>query len=411
MILMSERQLQRFHLIKLVEVGKITLKEAAEKIGVCYRQAKRIRQKVREKGAKGLIHGNRGKVRSHGLAADTREKILDLSREKYANFNDTHFTEKLGENEGIQVSREKVRRLRRQAGIAPKRRRRPRKHRMRRERQAQMGLMVLWDGSPHAWLGSSSPRCCFMAALDDATGVLLAGRFFSFEGSEGYLWLLREVVRGYGIPGILYHDRHSSLVRNDDHWTLEEQLAGRQEPTQVGAALEALGIRSLPAHSPQAKGRIEKAFGTLQDRLGAELDLAGITTLEAANEFLPGYIKRHNKRFAVPPRERQSAWRQVPDTLDMDRILSFGYTATVGNDNTVRLGGVVIDIPPGPRRRSYAQAKVEVRQLLNGCWRVYHQDHLIGKHASTALREPIRARRHRRPPAKAAKEHCWVYAP
>jgi hypothetical protein len=221
--------------------------------------------------------------------------------------------------------------------------------------------------------------------------------------------LLREVVRGCGIPLSIYQDGHSSLYRNDDHWTLEEQLAGRQEPTQVGEALEALGIHSIRALSPQAKGRIERLFRTLQDRLGAELQGAGITTLEGANAFLRRFREAFNRRFAVSPKETEAAWRKVPETLDLERVISFRYSATVGLDNTVRLGGLILDIPPGPQRRSYAKAKVEVRQILDGSWRVYYQERQIAKHSSTALRNPIRALPRRKSRAKGATEYSWVY--
>jgi len=268
--------------------------------------------------------------------------------------------------------------------------------------------MVLWDGSAHPWFGSEYPPCCLMAAMDDARGKLLAARFFPFEGSSGYLWLLKTVVKRYGIPLVMYHDRHGALHRNDSHWSLEEQLAGRQEPTQVGLALEALGIESIAALSPQAKGRIERLFGTLQDRLIAELGFEGGQTIEAANRFLKIFIPRFNRRFAVCPRESEKAWRKVPPELDLDRMISFRYRSVVGNDNSVRIGGLILDLPPGPHRRSYAKAHVEVRQLLNGAWRVYYQDQVIGKYPSTELRDPVRALRHSRR-IKGASSEQWVY--
>ncbi len=409
-VLMGKKELKRWHLMELVKGGKITLREAGEKIGVSYRQAKRIGRAIRERGIKGLVHGNRGRPSNNRFKESLRQRVLKLSKEVYWDFNDTHFTEKLRECEGIDLNRETVRKLRRGVGIAPKRRRRGPKHRKRRERKAQEGWMVLWDGSPHAWFGPDHPPCCLMAAIDDATGKLLAARFFPFEGSSGYLWLLKEMVKKYGIPIVIYQDRHGALHRNDSHWSLEEQLAGRQESTQVGLALEALGIEPISALSPQAKGRVEKLFATLQDRLGAELRLKGIVTLEEANRFLQSiFIKGFNRRFAVSPRESQKAWREVPKTLDLDRIISFRYTATVGNDNTVRLGGLVLDIPPGPQKSSYAKAKVEARQLLNGSWRVYAKDQLIAKHSSTSLKEPIRALPRKRNPIKGVQDYNWVY--
>jgi len=247
-----------------------------------------------------------------------------------------------------------------------------------------------------------------MAAMDDGTGKLLAARFFPFEGSSGYLWLLKTLVKRYGIPLVLYHDRHGALHRNDSNWTLQEQLAGRQEPTQVGLALEGLGIRSIAALSPQAKGRIERLFGTLQDRLGGELELEGIQSLEAANRFLKTFLPRFNRRFAVAPRDSEQAWRKVSPGLDLDRILSFRYRSVVGNDNSVRIGGLLIDLPPGPQGRSYAKAEVEVRQLLDGSWRVYYHNQVIAKHHSTELRDPVRALKHDRR-MKGASPEQWVY--
>ena len=407
-LFVTQRQLHKWRIMGLVEVGKITLKEAGEKIGVSYRQAKRLWKAVKETGAKGLIHGNVGRPPPNRISDRLKQQVLVLSRQRYERLNDVHFTEMLAEREDIRLSRETVRGWRREAGIGPKRSRRARKHRKRRERMAQEGAMVLWDGSPHAWFGPKYPPCCLMAAMDDGTGKLLAARFFPFEGSSGYLWLLKTLVKRYGIPLVIYHDRHGALHRNDSQWTLQEQLAGRQDPTQVGLALEGLGIRSIAALSPQAKGRIERLFGTLQDRLGGELELEGIQSLEAANRFLKTFLLRFNRRFAVPPRDSEQAWRKVSPGLDLDRIISFRYRSVVGNDNSVRIGGLLIDLPPGPRGRSYAKAEVEVRQLLDGSWRVYYQDQVIAKHPSTELRDPVRALKHNRRIQGASSEQ-WVY--
>ena len=408
-ILMGQKQLQRWHLMEMVKGRKITLKEAGEKMGVSYRQAKRIRRAVRDRGVQGLVHGNWGQPSKRRIDGAIREKVLGLSKEVYWDFNDTHFTEKLRECEGMELSRETVRKLRRAAGVRPKRKRRGPKHRKRRERKAQEGWMVLWDGSPHPWLGPERMPCCLMAAIDDATGKLLAARFFPFEGSSGYLWLLKEIVKHYGVPISMYQDRHGALHRNHPHWSLEEQLAGRQEPTQVGFALESLGIKAISALSPQAKGRVERLFATLQDRLIAELRLRGIQTIPEANAFLESiFLKDFNHRFAVLPKESQKAWRQVPKTLDLDRILSFRYRSVVGNDNSIRIGGFILDVPPGPARRSYAKAEVEVRQLLNGAWRVYYQNQLIAKHPPTELRDPVRALKHNRR-IKGVSPEQWVY--
>ena len=201
-------------------------------------------------------------------------------------------------------------------------------------------------------------------------------------------------------------DRHGSLHRNDDHWSVEEQLAGEQTPTQVGQALRALGIEPIFALSPQAKGRVERLFNTLQDRLVQELRLAGINTLQEASHFVNGAFKADfNTRFAKPARESQTAWRALPKGLDVDRICSFSYQATVGNDNAVRLGGMMLDIPPGPRHRGYAKAHVEVRQLLDGRWRVYSKDQLLLETTPPVVQAPLRTLRRRQQKTKIEKKY------
>jgi len=407
---MSQKERQRYHLLEMVIGGKITLKETDKQMGVSYRQAKRLKKKLISEGAEGLIHGNRGRPSPRALSHELAETILDLSLTKYTNFNDTHFTEKLGEEEGITVSRDTVRRLRRTNGIKPKRRRRAKRHFKRRTRSPQEGMMVLWDGSPHRWFGKDTSPCCLMAAIDDATGRLLDAFFLPYECSFGYLKLLEHVVNQYGIPASIYQDRHSTLKRNDDNWTLEEQLRGEQDPTQVGGALKSLGITPIFALTPQAKGRVERLFGVLQDRLIAEMGLRNITEMAVANMFLTNhFIADYNRRFAIDPEVSQPAWRKVSRNVDIKRIISFRYQAVVGNDNTVRLGGIVIDIPEGPHKRGYAKAKVEVRQLLDGSWRVYYKDKLIAQTDPTPLKEPIRAKPRRKSRARAASEEQWIY--
>jgi hypothetical protein len=251
--------------------------------------------------------------------------------------------------------------------------------------------MIQWDGSPHPWFGKRHPPCCLLAAVDDATTTLLSARFTPAESSEGYLHLLVGILEARGIPMAIYHDQHSSLVRTDGHWSLQEQMQGRQFPTHVGRVLEELGIESIPATSPQAKGRIEKTFATLQDRLLPELRLANIADIPTANDWLKEhFIPRYNTRFALSPVEGTSAF--VPISKDkIHHRVAFAYEATVGNDNAVRLGGIVIDIPPGPARRSYAKANVLVRQHLDGTWTVSLESQQIAWHPPTPLREPVRS--------------------
>jgi transposase len=405
-IAITQKEATRYDVLRRVLDGTISLVAAAVYMGVSYRQAKRLRKKA-EEGLAALAHGNRGRAPSNRLTEDLRSRILALSQEKYSGFNDTHFTEQLA-SEGIDVSRELVRRIRREAGIAPKRKRKVKKHHRRRPRKTSEGLMMLWDGSPHCWFGPDLPACCLMAGMDDATGQILGLYFCEHECSHAYLTLLRQVVKRWGVPCSVYQDKHGSLKRNDDWWSLEEELAGEQEPTQVGMALRDLGIESIFANSPQAKGRVEKLFETLQDRLVAQMDLLGIKDIDAANAYLKDvFIDEFNKQFAVKAPE-EHRWRRLHSSVDLDKICSFRYSAKVANDNAVRFCGMVFDIEPGPCGRSYAGIQADLRQMLDGSWRIYNGDELIAEAASTEVGEPIRAkRRHRH--AKAAYDCHWVY--
>ena len=395
MELMSERQWKRADVIKRLAKGLLTTAMAATVLGLSERQVRRIRRAVEERGRAALVHGNRGRRPSNTTADKVRARVVKLFETKYVGFNDQHFTEKLVEEEGLSVSRPTVQRILRGAGLRAARVRRPPKHHRRRERKSQAGLMLLWDGSRHDWLEGRGPVLCLMGAIEDATGELLPGaHFVEQECAAGYLGTLRAVVADKGVPHSIYMDRHGSLVRSDDQWTLEEELRGEQDPTQVGRALKALDIEAIYALSPQAKGRVERLWGTLQDRLVSELRLAKACTPAQANAVLERYRHDFNRRFTVeasgPP-----AWRKVPAGLDLDRVCSFRYAATVQNDNTVRTGGLVLDVPPGPRGRSYARARVEVRQLLDGSWRVYHGERCIATATRTDVGE-LRARRQRK---------------
>jgi transposase len=266
-IVMSSKEFQRMRVFREVAEKRMTLVVASALIGTSYRHAKRLKARFSHADGKGLIHGNRGRTPINALREDIRSRIIELHSQRYLDTNDTHFTELLREQEGITLGRETVRQILRGAGLPPKRRRRPPKHRSRRQRKERPGQMIQWDGSPHPWFGKHHPPCCLLAAVDDATTTLLSALFTPAESSEGYLHLLKEILETHGIPMAIYHDQHSSLVRTDGHWSFQEQMQGRQFPTHVGRVLEELGIESISANSPQAKGRIEKTFGTLQDRL------------------------------------------------------------------------------------------------------------------------------------------------
>jgi hypothetical protein len=233
-----------------------------------------------------------------------------------------------------------------------------------------MGALVQLDASPFAWLEDRGPAMSLHGAIDDATGTVLALHFRPTEDLHGYTTVLRALATQYGLPLAFYGDRLNVFLRNDAHWTLAEQLRGAQDPTHFGRMLQTLGIGFIPAGSPQAKGRIERLWQTLQDRLVSELRLRGITTPEAANAFLPAFRADHNQRFARPPARPQPAWRRPPRELPL--LLGCRYHRRVAQDNTVRLGLRWLQLPPRPRRRSWAGVRVELRELLDGRLVVFH---------------------------------------
>jgi transposase-like protein len=400
-----QTDVHRMHVVRLTLEGRETVGRAARLLGISARQMKRLRRKMKERGMEGLLHANRGKAAWNKTGSEKIKQVVALARGRYQGLNDSHLTEKLTEKEKIGLSRPTVRRILRQAGVAAVRKRGVKRHYKRRERRAQEGALLLWDGSPHKWFGEEQGQWNLTAVIDDATGALLYGAFTVEEDAQSYLMCLRQILLEKGIPLALYMDRHGIFRRNDDHWSLEEQLAGEQTPTQVGQALQELAIEPIFALSPQAKGRVERLFNTLQDRLVQELRLAGVSTPQEATTFLNAPFKADfNARFAKPARESQPAWRPLPRGLDVDRVCSFRYQATVDNDNAVRLAGTILDIPAGPRHRGYAKARVDVRQLLDGRWRVYLKDQLLLETTPPVLQAPLRTIRRRQRRAKTGKK-------
>ena len=293
---MSRKEARRPGLVQLAVAGKITTAAGARALDMTPRQFRRLKTRYRAEGVRGLVHRLRGRPSPRTLEVEVRDRVLKLIQTTYRDFNDCHCTEKLRDFEGLAVGRETVRRLRRALGVPPKRRRRPPQHRTRRPRHPAMGSLVLVDGSQFDWLGTGTPRF-LLGAIDDATSTLLALHFRPAEDLHGYLTLLGQLGARHGLPVTLYGDRLGVFVRNDAHWSLEEELQGAQHPTHFGQVLQDLSIGYIAAHSPQAKGRVERLWETLQDRLVAELRLHGIQTVAAAEAFLPTYLADHNRRL------------------------------------------------------------------------------------------------------------------
>jgi transposase len=361
---MSRKEVVRPGLIKALVAGQFRNRQVAAGLHLSVRQVQRLTRRFRADGVAGLVHRTRGQPSRRRLAAAVRQRVADLMRTVYEGLNDCHLTEKLREVEGLTLCRESVRRIRQTLGRPAKQPRRSPRHRRRRLPEAQAGRLVLLDGSPAAWVEGRGPTMTLHGALDDASGEVLALHFRPTEDLHGYAVVFEQVFTTQGLPVACYGDGTNILVRNDPHWSLDEELRGAQDPTHLGRVLVELGIGYIRARSPQAKGRIERLWRTLPDRLVAELRLRGIATRDAANAFLPLFIADYNRRFARRPADPHPAWRRPP--RDLALVLSCRYTRTVARDNTVRLGPRWVQLPPGPGGRSWARCRVELRECLDG---------------------------------------------
>jgi hypothetical protein len=312
------------------------------------------------------------------LPESLRQAVLRLARGKYQGFNDSHLCQKLHSEENLVVSRETVRRILRRAKLASPQKRRPRRYRARRLRRPRFGMMVLTDASRHDWLEGRGPELTLIGFQDDATSQILSAHFqLEAENTLGYLRALHALITAHGVPLSLYRDRHGIFQRNDPHWTVAEQLAGKQCPTHLGRALEELGIQQIPAYSPQAKGRIERAWRTSQDRLVSELRLAQACDLDSANQVLACFCADYNQRFAVPARETQRDFRSLPARFDLDHCLSFRYQRVVGPDHVITFGAHSIALPPLSSKRGYAGNTVELSHRLDGRLLVSYKELLL----------------------------------
>lgn len=371
---LSRKELHRPGLLKALCGGRLTNAQVAAALGLTVRQVRRLKRRFEQGGPAAMAHANRGRPSPRRCSRALRDTVLGLMTTLYVGFNDTHLTEKLREEHGLAVCRETVRRWRQQLGQPAKHRRRPPRARRRRTPEAARGALIQIDGSPFAWLEDRAPALMLLGAIDDATSEILALQFRPAEDVHGYATLFREVFTRHGLPMAVYGDRLNLLIRNDPHWSLDEQLAGAQAPTHLGRILQALAIGYIAAHSPQAKGRVERLWNTLQDRLVSELRLRGTRTVQAAQAYLPEFIADFNRRFGKPPAAPQAVWRRPP--RDLAVLLGCRYRRVVARDNTVRLGPRLVQLRGS---RSYAGLTVEARELLDGRLIVLHDGVIRGE--------------------------------
>lgn len=357
---MNSKDQQRIDVLGRWREGSLGIAEVSALLGCSERTAWRLLGRFRTRGVDGIVHGNRGRASPRRLGGATRERVLELARTRYRGVNDSHLAELLAEDEGIVVGRSSLQRLLRGAGIGTTRKRRAPKYRSRRERMPQAGLLVQIDGSPHAWLEDRGPRLTLVGAIDDATGAFVAATFCTVEDGRAYLTILARMCRDHGVPAAIYRDRSGIFAPVRPGGPLG--AAG----TQVGRAFAELGINSIPAASLQAKGRVERLWGTCQDRLVSELRLAAADDMASANAVLERFIGRFNANFSLPATLDQPAWRPAPAARELARICAFRWWRVVGNDNTVRVEGAVLQLPPTYGGRGLAGRRVEVELHLDG---------------------------------------------
>ncbi len=287
---LSTKEQNRLQILNGVLERYWTIEEAAPLLGVSERQGWRLLAAYRKVGASGLVHQNRGKVPPNATPETLRQRVVTLAQDRYGGINHTQLTELLAEREGLMLFRPTVRRILVRAGLTSPRQRRPPQHRCRRQRMPQEGMLLQLDGSPHPWLEERGPGMTLLLAVDDATGTAPYALFREQEDTRGYLTLLQGIIQRRGVPMAVYTDGHAVFQPR----CTGPDGAGESRSTQWGRALAELGITSILAHSPQAKGRVERANGTFQDRLVAELRLAGARTLEEANQVLRDFLPRFN---------------------------------------------------------------------------------------------------------------------
>lgn len=382
-VILTMQENKRLLVMQEVMAGKRTVAEASSSLGMSERQGWRILARVREKGAQGVGHGNRGTRSPRKTGDKIRESVIRLRNGIYTGFNDRHFAQELRDQEKISLGREAVRRMLREAGIGSMHPVKKRKHRLRRRPKDQLGEMLQGDASPHDWLEGRGPWLDLVHFVDDATGHEWAD-FFPEETTKAYFTVMMHVLKTEGIPRSVYIDKHSVFRVNRDQ-TREEQLAGKRPLTTFARAMEELGIQMIYADSPQAKGRVERRGGLHQDRLVSELRKAGASTLQEAQAVLKEHLRKNNARFRKRPAREGSAFIPLPEGCDLKQILCWKEERTVANDNTISFQRKPFQIPKSPLRSTWAKCKVAVHLCLDGSLHVFHQHQRIAYFKNTGV--------------------------
>ncbi len=369
---LSAKEIARYGVIENTIEGYLKADLAAEELCLSKRQVFRLKRKLREKGIEGIIHGNRGRASPRRVPDHVRDTIDYLYRGKYDGFNISHFTEMLAEREEIFISRETIRGILLEKGSYEKKKRYP-KHRSWREPMPKEGMMLQFDTSDHDWLEGRGPRIKLIGGIDDATKDVPYALFAFKDSVEENMATFKEIVKKKGIPLSLYVDKDSKFI-TIRHGGLHVNIKRNQEKTQMQRAWEELGINVIYAESPQAKGRIERLWGTFQDRLISELRLEGISSLEEANKYLHNvFLPKHNKKFTRKPRVEEVAYRPILKGMDLNQILCIKERRQVQGDNTISYEARRYQILPTETRLGFAKAKVEVQKHLDKTIHIFYK--------------------------------------
>ena len=372
--MLKQKDLKRATLIEACIKGECTVKQVADALGLSERRVKQIKKEVKENGVKSIQHGNRGRKPKNAIPFETRQKILDLrSSYEYEISNFKHFQELLKERENIDISYSALYNILRNAGIkSPKKHRKTKLHHRRKRKECE-GMMLQADGTPFDWFGNGQ-KYSLHGFIDDATGKITGLYMCKNECLLGYLEVLRQTLENYGIPISLYPDKYSVFFppkKVNDHITLEEQLNGREKGiTQFGRIIEELGIEMFPASSPQAKGRIERLWETLQSRLVTEFRINHISTMDEANAFLLEYIQKYNSKFAIEATSKKVVFLKLPKRYNLDELLCVRFDRTIDNAGVFSINNSkfqIIDkyLPPKTKVQIYLSQKIGMRVKSN----------------------------------------------
>jgi predicted DNA-binding protein (UPF0251 family) len=405
---MSNKEITRLEVMQRLKDKRLMQKEAAQQLGISVRQVKRLWRAYRKKGAKGLVSARRGKPSNNRLDVGVAQQALDLIKEKYEDFGPTLAHEKLTEVHQLQLSRESVRQIMIAEGMwKPKRAKQPSTHQMR-ERRACFGELVQIDGSDHAWFEERGARCTLLVYIDDATGQILELWFVPDETFFAYCDASRHYFERYGKPVAFYSDKHGIFRVNQPR-----PLGTTSGLTQFGRAMQELDIQIICANTPQAKGRIERANQTLQDRLVKELRLRGISDMDSANAYLPEFRQDFNRRFAVAPRSNHDAHRPLLKNDNLDLILTHQKTGTLSKNLTVQSNKVIYQIQSNRPDYALRNAQVTICENAKGEVTILYKDKPLAYtiyHKSPRQAEVVDTKtldRHIQTPKPPAPNHPW----